>query len=92
VRLEGGRSIALGDAEFVFLFRARQAALFASTHAFVSQAGFVKEGDLWTELESGATFDPERGDFRGARVRSLKGLDTFWYNWSLSNPNSRVLE
>jgi len=91
-RLEGGRAVELDDAEFVFLFRPRRAALFASTRAFVSRAGFVKEGDRWTELETGATFDPKREDFRGDGVRSLKGTDTFWYNWSLNNPSSLVLE
>lgn len=46
----------------------------------------------WVEIESGAVFDPSKGRFVGERIARQKGIDTFWYNWSLNNPRTRVLE
>ena len=91
-RIEGGRTLNLPDGSRLFLYRRTGAPMFESTDAFVSQAGFANDDDRWIELESGAVFDPEEGDFRGRRVRSQKGFDTFWYNWSLNNPDTEILE
>jgi len=91
-KLDGGRVVALGDGDFAFFFRPPGEPPFGSTSAFRSRAGFVREGSRWTELETGARFDPERRAFLGGDVQRLKGIDTFWYNWSLNNPGSHVLE
>jgi hypothetical protein len=90
--IRNGHVVELSDDIRLFLFRPGAAPMFESTRAFVSRAGFVRDADRWIELESGATFDPVRGRFRGARVRSQRGFDTFWYNWSLNNPDTRLLE
>ena len=50
----------------------------------------MQDGGTWTELESGARFDPATAKFIGD-VEQLLGLDTFWYNWSLNNPDTDVL-
>ena len=92
-RIAGGRSYSIGK-RTLFLYRSPQDALFASTHAFVStqQEGYVQEGGVWHEEPGGATFDPDSGVFsHPARSRPLSGFDTFWYNWSLTNPGTRVL-
>ncbi len=88
---EGGHVVDLGDGALLFLYRGDGAAIFKSTSAFLSRAGFVEDGGAWTELESGAKFDPATGKFDGD-VEHLLGFDTFWYNWSLNNPDTAVLE
>lgn len=89
--VEGGHVAALEGVGFVFLYRPKGAPLFASTRAFTSRAGFVRDAGRWVEIESGALFDPERGRFVGGRVSAQKGLDTFWYNWSLNNPDTQLI-
>ncbi len=91
-RIEGGLTLQLRGDFRLFLYRKKNAPLFESTEAFVSRAGFVRDGDRWIELETGAAFEPEGSRFRGGRVRSLSGFDTFWYNWSLNNPDTILLE
>lgn len=88
---EGGHVVDLGDGALLFLYRGEGAATFKSSAAFLSRAGFVQDGGAWTELESGAKFDPATGKFDG-EVEPMLGFDTFWYNWSLNNPNTEVLE
>ena len=90
-RIEGGHAGDAPGGEFVFFFRPKRAPMFESTTAFVSRAGFVLDGNGWTELESGAVFDTQQGTFRGGDVEKLIGLDTFWYNWSLSNPTTKLM-
>lgn len=88
---EGGHVVELGGGVFLFLYRGKDAAMFKSTAAYLSRAGFVEDGGAWTELESGAKFDPAAGTF-DAEIEELLGFDTFWYNWSLNNPDTEVLE
>ena len=88
---EGGHVIELGDEALLFLYRGDGAAMFKSTAAYLSRAGFVQDGATWTELESGAKFDPTTGTF-DSEVEQLRGFDTFWYNWSLNNPDTEILE
>ena len=33
----------------------------------------------------------ERGRFRGGSVERIRGMDTFWYSWSLENPDTSIL-
>ena len=90
-RAEGGH-VARGSGGVVFFFyRPPGAPLFASTDAFVSRTGFVKDRRGWVETETGAVFDPRQARFVGAEVERLSGLDTFWYTWSLEHPKTRVL-
>ena len=89
--VEGGYVVELGEGALLFLYRGDGAAMFKSTSAFLSRAGFVQDAGIWVELESGARFDPATAAFDG-EVERLLGLDTFWYNWSLNNPATEVLE
>jgi len=89
--LEGGRAFPLGE-EWVFFHRPPKAALNDPTRAFVSRAGFTREGDGWIEKGSGARFDRRKGTFEGPGAPApIEGLDTFWYVWSLNFPDTGLL-
>lgn len=93
-RIEGGATFDLGDRQ-IFLYRPKNAGLFASTLAFKTNGrGFTHANGKWTAMDSGCMFDPAEGTFEGKNdcPKSLPGFDTFWYNWSLSNPATRILE
>lgn len=63
---------------------------FQSSSVFKSKTGFVKKDDKWIEAETGDFFDATSRSF-GANVSRLRGFDTFWYNWSLNNPETELL-
>jgi hypothetical protein len=87
----GGRALAVGGRS-VFLYRPAGAAIYYSTRAYVSPAGFVRKGDAWVESASGARFDPATGAFSGGRgPERFTGFDTFWFTWSLTHPDTEVL-
>ena len=98
----GGKAYAVPSADFaaggafsaggehLFLYRPADAAIFHSTAAFVSPEGFTREGGVWRHA-SGAPFDPEKGGFAGGEVPRLDGFDTFWFNWSMTHPETEVL-
>ena len=89
--LRGGASFQAGD-RVVFLYRSRKAKIFRSTVAFVLPEGrYRKDKQGWSEQSTGAVFDPGSGRFQGAASsRRLTGFDTFWYNWSLNNPETHL--
>ena len=89
-----GKEFAVGKSK-LFLFRKGSNVLFRSTSAYTSSRGFQKQGDTWIEISSGCRFDPSSGEFapgRGSCPRRFTGFDTFWYNWSLANPDTKLLE
>jgi len=89
-----GASFSVSGGLKIFLYRPRKVAIFHSTEAFMTEGeGFVRENGVWKEIDSGAAFDPQIGVFVGASdaVRRLRGFDTFWYNWSLTHPETEVL-
>lgn len=88
--IEGGAVYELDDGAFVFLFRGSGSSMFASTRAFISSEGFEEKAGVWSENRSGARFDRVSGEFPG--VESLGGFDTFWYNFSLNNPETSLLK
>ena len=88
--LENGKIVAVESGDSVFLFRKRGSSMFQSTRAFVSEAGFEKRDGTWTEKATGAVFDPETSSF--GEVEALTGFDTFWYTFSLNNPDTTLLE
>lgn len=93
-KLEQGATFDLGDAR-IFLFRPKNAEMFYSTLAFVTTgSGFVKQDGQWKEMDTGCAFDTEKEDFEGEKCpnRLQGGFDTFWYNWSLNNPETLVLK
>ena len=75
----------------ILVYRERQDEMFRGTVAFRSSAGFEKRDGVWTEVSTGARFDTEGRDFAGGEVERLNGFDTFWYNWSLTNRNTKLL-
>ena len=92
--VEGGRFMEIDGTTF-FFYRPRNADLFASTVAYRVDSGeLVKTKEGWVHRPSGALFDPELPGFKEdgpAEVRRLNGLDTYWYTWSLSNPETRLI-
>jgi hypothetical protein len=92
---EGGHTFSLGEDLHVFLFRPAGVEVFYSTLAFRSDdPGFVEKDDGWYHLGSGAHFDPDLGSFVGGQGQApgrLEGFDTFWFNWSMTHPDTRVL-
>ncbi len=90
---EGGAVVEVGEHQ-VFLYRPAGVAIFYSTSAFISAGeGFVRRDGVWHHVESGARFDSPRAAFvngQGAVAR-LDGFDTFWFNWSMSNPETEIL-
>ena len=88
--LVGGATFELHNGTKIFLYRAEGDEIFRGTAAFRSSTGFRKEGNAWIEVESGARFDAESREF-GDSVERINGFDTFWYNWSLNNPDTELL-
>ncbi len=80
----------------VFLYRPEGAALFASTLAYQTTDGsFEKKEGTWRHVDSGAIFDPEQRRFAtptGETIAPLSGFDTFWFNWSMTHPESEILK
>jgi hypothetical protein len=90
--VEDGKVFGLSTGEKLFFYRPKNAPLFQSTAAFVSRGkGFEKKGSVWIELDSGARFNEDKNEFQGDGVQALSGFDTFWYNWSLTNPDTELL-
>lgn len=78
----------------VFLYRPSDAGLHDSTSAFLSkQSSIIFKDGTWIDEFSGCRFDAAAGEFKGARKcpAPLAGFDTFWYNWSLNNPDTQLL-
>jgi hypothetical protein len=90
---EGGRVFDVG-AETIFLYRPPGTAVYYSTIAWAGKKGAFEERDgTWLHVDSGAVFDADRGEFVGAgtKIARLEGFDTFWFHWSMTNPDSKVL-
>jgi hypothetical protein len=75
----------------VFLYRPRGVAVYYSTRAYSSAAGFEEKNGAWVDKRTGARFDTTRGGFVGSEPPPLKGFDTFWYIWSLTYPDTALL-
>jgi hypothetical protein len=104
-RVAGGKAYELDDGTHVFIFRVATDEVFRGSAAFASPVGFERRGDGWVELATGAEFDAERRDFYGGSVleraryyvggsglvERLNGFDTFWYTWSLTHEDTKLL-
>ena len=88
--LAGGRVFEMPDGMHVLLFRSPGSEMFASTFAYISPEGFSRSADSWQAAGSGALMDSSTGAFAEG-VEVLTGFDTFWYNWSLNNPDTELL-
>lgn len=93
-KFEGGRVFKLGSGR-LFLYRPRKAPVFESSVAYWTDSGtFQKEDGEWLHTPSGRKFDPEARRFMGPEssdLRRLEGFDTYWYTWSLTHPDTRIL-
>ena len=77
--LVGGKQFKLGG-ENVFLYRSNTDGLHDSTKAFLGQT-------------DNCEFSPLTESFEGAQCpQPLIGFDTYWYNWSLNNPDTELLD
>jgi hypothetical protein len=92
--IEGGKVFDLGNAR-IFLYRPEDAEMFYSTVAYLTKSlGFVKVDNGWKEIESECVFTPETESFTGGKAscpQRFNGFDTFWYTWSLNNPETELL-
>ena len=87
---QSGGSFLLPDGNHLFLYRSPKDDLFRSTSVFISNDGFTETKKTWTETKTGNPFNETTRSF-GNGVQRQKGFDTFWYNWSLNNPETAVL-
>ena len=85
-----GGAFELQDGTKIFLYRGADDEIFRGTAAFVSGSGFEKRGNTWVDLSTGAEFSPQDRVF-STEVEILNGFDTFWYTWSLTNPDTELL-
>lgn len=93
-KIIGGTTFDLGGFH-LFMFRPKGAPFFQSTVVYQSVgSGFRQENGEWIHPESGCKFNPKEGVFEGKEgscPEKFSGFDTFWYNWSLANPETQVL-
>ena len=93
-QIEGGKVFDLGTAR-IFLYRPEGAEMFYSTLAFMTKSiGFAKVDNGWREIDSECVFSSDTGSFANGKTvcpKRINGFDTFWYTWSLNNPDTELL-
>ncbi len=91
----GGKAFEI-EGLHLFMYRPAGAAFFRSTVVYQSaESGFKKVDGEWVYTASDCKFNPDEEAFIGAGEKCperFTGIDTFWYNWSLTNENTRLLE
>ncbi|MCK4753824.1 MAG: DUF3179 domain-containing protein [Calditrichia bacterium] len=93
--IESGKVFDLGIIR-IFLYRPEGADIYYSTLAFQTNgSGFSKLENRWIENDSECVFDTQTGTFTKGVTNCperLNGFDTFWYTWSLNNPDTELLD
>lgn len=89
--LVGGCALPLPKGGELFAFRGKADKIFRSTSVYVSPTGFTNKNGRWIEDRSGAAFDVKARSFQDAAIEKFGGFDTFWYNWSLNNPETQLI-
>ncbi len=93
--VEGGKAFDLGEMK-LFLYRPKGSAIFHSTTVYQStKTGFKNVNGVWTHEESDCKFDSKTERFEekvGIFPKRFEGFDTFWYNWSLNNPETKLMQ
>ena len=79
--IEGGAVYELGHGIYALLLRPRKASMFASTTAYLSERGFEQIEGEWVAVGS---------EFPLSETEPLRGFDTFWYNFSVNNRNTKL--
>jgi len=88
--VEGGGMFDLPQGQ-IFLYRSRNADLFESTVAYIGE-GIHSNGAGWASAGSACHFDTDTKSFVGQSCpQRVSGFDTFWYSWSLNNPDTQLL-
>jgi hypothetical protein len=86
----GGNSWSIAGTQ-VFLFRAADAGLHASSVAFQTTDKLSLQNEGWHTANCVFNVQKEVFEGVGSCPQALPGFDTFWYNWSLNNPDTAVL-
>ena len=93
--IAGGRLFDI-DSSRVFLFRLKKSGLHRSTVAFIIESlNFQRENGEWADRHARCRFDRHTRQFvhEGEPcAKKMLGIDTFWYTWSLTNPDTQVLK
>ena len=93
--IEGGKVFDLGNMR-ILLYRPKNAEIFYSTIAYQTKSlGFSKVENGWMEIDSKCVFDIETESFSKSGTNCperFNGFDTFWYTWSLNNPDTELLD
>lgn len=93
--LRKGRVFTIGKTK-LFLYRSKKSNMRESTTAyFTTGEGFKLENKIWIDLASNCVFNPDARRFEGDKAncpKRLVGFDTFWYTWSLTNPDTEILK
>ena len=88
--VEDGYAASAAD-DPVFFYRRPDAADGESTLAFLGSAPFERDGAGW--VSGDCRFRPAERAWQGVNCpQRLSGFDTYWYNWSLSNPSTVLLK
>ena len=92
--IEGGKVFDLGNIK-IFLYRPEDVDIYYSTIAYQStNSGFTKVENGWIEIDSECLFDKKTESFSKNEAdcpKRFNGFDTFWYTWSLNNPDTELL-
>ncbi len=84
----------------LFLYRQAKDSFYRSTTAYVAPEGlaFIRKKKRWVAMMDDtvvARFDPQTRSFRaeagGVTLEPFHGFDTYWYIWSLNNPETGLL-
>jgi len=92
-KIEGGIVFQI-DKKQLFFFRPNNSAMYQSSVAVEGDSFELVDG-VWTEALTGAVLDVKNNRFtstNGELPNALGGFDTFWYNWSLTNPETELLQ
>ncbi len=94
--IESGQVFSVGQSQ-VFLYRPKGSQMFYSTLAYkTAKIEFKQTNGQWVHTESKCVFDVKAESFSGDALtcpqRLEGGFDTFWYNWSLNNPETEILK
>ncbi len=92
-KIEGGAVFKIGKKQ-LFFYRPPNSAMYQSSVAVEGESFELVDG-VWTEKSTNAVLDLENYRFfntEGKLPIALGGFDTFWYNWSLTNPDTKLLQ
>jgi hypothetical protein len=76
----------------IFAYRPTNADLMQSTSVY-ADAEFTSVDGVWGNAARSCRFDSNRQSYEGINCPArVPGFDTFWYSWSLNNPDTKLLE